>query len=83
VRAGQTNVEIADAMGIPEFSVKNICHHRHIKLRGDNQLVFKVQTALYDACGAEADRRHMTISALLRLMLSKIVPGQTLRRDSR
>jgi hypothetical protein len=72
-RAGDTNAEIASATGIPEHTVKNICHRRHIRLRDNGRMVFKVSTMLYDACGAEADRRRVTVSALMQIMVSKIV----------
>jgi len=41
--------------------------------RGNNRLVFKVSTELHKACDAEAQRRHMTLNALLRLLLVRIV----------
>ena len=71
--AGDTNARIAEATGIPEQSVKNICHRRHVRLRSNNRLVYKVSTELHEACSKEADRRHMTINALMRSMLEKIV----------
>jgi hypothetical protein len=45
----------------------------HVRLRGNNRLVYKVSTELHEACSAEADRRHVTVSALMRRMLEKIV----------
>jgi hypothetical protein len=53
--------------------VKNVCHRRNIRLRDDNRFVFKVSDELHEACGAEAQRRRMTTSALMGIMVSKIV----------
>jgi hypothetical protein len=56
----------------PDYSlVKN--HRRHIRLRGNNRLVFKVSSELHEACDTEAHRRHMTLNALMRLLLMQIV----------
>jgi predicted HicB family RNase H-like nuclease len=40
---------------------------------GNGRLVFKVTTELHKACDTEAHRRHMTLNALLRLLLTRIV----------
>jgi hypothetical protein len=49
------------------------CHRRHVLLRGNNRIVFKLSDELHDACDTEAQRRHMTINALMRLLLTRIV----------
>jgi predicted HicB family RNase H-like nuclease len=72
-RAGDTNARIAEATGIPESTVKNVCHRRHIRLRSNNRLVYKVAPELHEACNTEARRRNLTINAFLRQMLEKIV----------
>jgi len=71
--AGRTNAEIALATGIPEQSVKNCCHRRHIRLRDNGRMVFKIAPQLREACNTEAQRRGLTINAFLRQMLAKIV----------
>jgi hypothetical protein len=48
----------------------------HVRLRGNNRLVFKVSTELHEACDTEAQRRHLSLNALLRLILSKTVEGK-------
>ena len=67
-------------MDTPQFVKKIIQRKRAgrtnadaLRPRGNNRLVFKVSTKLHKACDAEAQRRHMTINALLRLLLSTIV----------
>jgi hypothetical protein len=62
-RAGDTNAQIAAVTGISETAVRDICQHRHVKLRDNNRLVYKVSPELRDACCAEAERRQMTINA--------------------
>jgi hypothetical protein len=60
----------------PDFLARDIIQrkrHAAIAPRGNGRLVFTVSTAIHKACDTEAQRRHMTINALLRLLLTRIV----------